>query len=187
MHELHRTTPKDGMAHRIGPCGSAGSCGQSTHPPLQLDHIFYPVEWLKQVGYFDRGALSEPHYPAVPLPNHMVKPIAARPVAAVTHQLVDKDEQPIVPSDEQLGAPPVEPPPPHADPWLSTDRVRGLAIGLFTLVILLVAVVCFQVGRWYGGRTGYTEIGGRDDEPYPTGGARHDTVQPYPRVVTTTR
>ena len=55
------------------------SCVQSSHPPLELQHLFYPVWWLKEVGYFTRGPLSNPTYPA--LPAHM-RPTAT-PVSAV--------------------------------------------------------------------------------------------------------
>jgi len=43
---------------------------KSAHPPLSQRHIFYPLSWLKQVGYFEKGPLTMPRYPAVPAPLH---------------------------------------------------------------------------------------------------------------------
>lgn len=183
-------------------------CPQSTHPPLKQDHLFYPVEWLHQVGYFDRGALPMPPYPAVPLPAHAlpVFPVAASAevrqqtladliqasgqrgatvngasasvstvaVAASPSSLVDRAAAPgaaqtqsLVHNDEDEGR--------NADntgggasagrrettddnssggggggvwEWVSSKKVRTpLGVALFTLLVVLVAIVCFQLGK----------------------------------------
>lgn len=58
---------------------------QSSQPPLELKHLFYPVWWLKQVGYFTRGPLSNPTYPALPAHMHSTVASAASQSASETH------------------------------------------------------------------------------------------------------
>jgi hypothetical protein len=65
---------------------------QTAHPPLKQKHIFYPLWWLKEVGYFSRGALSTPTYPAVPVRLHPVGNSTA--VTAHTVAPVDAKVQP---------------------------------------------------------------------------------------------
>ena len=184
---------------------------QSTHPPLKQDHLFYPVEWLHQVGYFDRGALPMPPYPAVPLPAHALPVFpaaasaevpqltladliqasgqrgatvngasatvstiavaaspsslvdrAAAPGAAQTQSLVDREEDAGRNADSAddtgSGAGPNTGRRENTDDkssggggvweWVTSKKVRTpLGVALFTLLVVLVAIVCFQLGK----------------------------------------
>ena len=165
------------------------------------------MEWLRQVGYFDRGALPMPPYPSVPLPAHAlpVFPVAASaqahrqtladliqasgqrgvavngasssasvstvavaesssslvdraPAAALTQSLVDSDEDEGRNADNSGGGGGADADREKKDgsgsggggvwEWVSSKKVRTpLGVALFTLLVVLVAIVCFQLGK----------------------------------------
>lgn len=173
------------------------------------------MEWLRQVGYFERGALPMPPYPAVPVPAHAVPvfPVTAHasvaehtladliqasgergptvngasraatvPAASVavasasstslvdvaqTQSLVDSDDDERrggggggSDGDRSGGGDTNDGKNSDGDgssggsggggvwEWVSSKKVRTpLGVALFTLLVVLVAIVCFQLGK----------------------------------------
>lgn len=165
-----------------------------------LDHIFYPVGWLRAVGYFDRGALAEANYPPVPKPNHWKEMKAQGKEPQDTTRLVDRhgimeletSTGDYFDSDDSLNQPSTPSTPrekkekDQPDSTADTDRSwfslhkRELLVSLFSLTFVLLGLVFFSLGRMYesrfgsGSRRGYAEIATNEEEPYPTGGGGRD-------------
>ena len=195
---------------------------QSPRPPLELEHIFYPADWLRQVGYFARGPLPPASYPSeIPPPNHRRNAstsgnseAAARKEANDAGKKIATEETPkpmVVMANVDSETIPISlftNPNRTDDSTDSNDRVvsptwydahaREFLIGGFSVIFLLLAIVFFLLGRWWGAnhpnRSRYAEIPTVDDDQHPlaTGGydryrRHHDTVDPGQRVVLTNR
>lgn len=156
--------------------------------------------------------MGEPRYPPLPMPRHVVnlrqqaqektRAMKTETTAAATPTvaLADRDTELVsssVPVDLASGSSSSTGGVLVARPWLSGKKLRLVAICMFAFIFVLLAIVCFLLGRMYGRdrRTGYAQVLNADEEAYPTGGGygatsaavRHELVQPPPRVATTTR
>lgn len=180
---------------------------QSSHPPLLQSHIFYPIWWLHAVGYFDRGALSQPQYPPVPIMPSRLARMSARTTTAPRSALTpmsfavesrrgaddpdDDIDQSAGLTDRDTSSGSSEdhrPSSSESNMWSDPHR-RTLLIGLFAFSVLLVSLICFQLGNSWGRRQAmreYTPI--RDEEEEVLSPSRRfPTVQPEPRVRATVR
>lgn len=173
---------------------------QSPHPPLKQKHVFYPIEWLREVGFFSRPPLPEPHYPPVPEPSpraqaQRIAAVAAEqkqsqkrkqvqiamPAPAVSNSLVDDREDdltgatwgdPSQPTDEQTTRT-SQPQSGSSDDDSFTSRLRSrwVAVSLFSAVVVLLSCVCFLLGKAWGSRQRRAEYERiADDVEYPSGG-----------------
>jgi hypothetical protein len=144
------------------------------------------------------GEARYPKVPATPAKARMMQERMEEEAEAVRTELMDASTSTALSDSDQPSSSPT-PAAPVARPWLGRHTMRIVAVCMFAFIFVLLAVVCFLLGRMYGRDrrgAGYAEVL-NDDSSYPTGGqygslaggqaTKHDPVLPHHRVATTTR